>query len=152
MAADRHEPLRARRNTPFHHVFAVRGTDGLPLDLTGHTAAMQVRLYGMQPGEPLIEAAAVSTTQTHGLTLSGSSVTAYLDPIPLLFMPESGIAGRDDRFSYDLILTAPGGHFWVERWGPFDLASGVTADDRTFLLTDTGAVLTTASGDYLEAA
>ena len=148
---ERREPIRARRTTPFWHAFEVVDDDGEPLDLTGYSAALQVRLYGMQPGLPLLDLARVDDELTNGLTLSGSTVTAYSGRVELLFMPGGQRPGRDARFHYDLILTAPDGYFWVERWGPFDLADGVTADTITFLVTDTGAVLTDAAGEYLEA-
>jgi hypothetical protein len=148
----RQQNLRARRNTPFVQAFAVTDAAGTPVDLTGHTAGMQVRLYGMQPGDPMIDLGTVTTELTEGLTLSGSTVAAYIERLPLAFMPSGNVEGRDDSFVYDLIMTAPDGYSWVERWGDFDLAEGVTAEPETFLLTDTGAVLTTADGAYLEVA
>jgi hypothetical protein len=151
MADPRREPLRARRNTPFYHVFSVTDAAGAPLAMTGYSAAMQVRLYGMQPGGPLLDLLTVDTELTHGLTLSGSDVTAYGERLELAFLPAAPIAGRDVRFHYDLTLTAPDGFSWVEKWGAFDLADGVTGDSETFLTTDTGAILMTADGKYLEA-
>ena len=152
MADPRRQLVRAHRNTPFVEVFAVTDAAGAPLDLTGYSAAMQVRLYGMQPGDPLLDLSTVETALTHGLTISGSDVIAYADRIELAFMPDAPVAGVDVRFHYDLLLTAPDGYFWVERWGAFDLADGVTADPQTFLTTETGAILVTADGKYLEAA
>lgn len=145
MAEPLREDLRARRNTPFVHVFEVTG------DLTGHTAGLQVRLYGMQPGDPLLDLGMVTDDQTQGLMIDGTEVRAFADQLHLLFMPE-GRPNRDVRFFYDLILTAPDGYSWVERWGAFDVADGVTDDDYTFLTTAAGAVLTTEDGTPIEVA
>lgn len=152
MPSVRPETLRARRNTPFVHVFTVTDADGEPMDLTGHTAGMQVRLYGMQPGEPLLNLETVTTEQTDGLLISGSTVTPYVNRIDMAFMPSGNVDGRDDSFVYDLILTDPTGYSWIERWGPFEVTEGVTADAEIFLTAIDGRLLTTTVGAYLETA
>lgn len=148
MIAAAREPLRARRNTPFVYAFQVRRNDA-PLDLTGHTATMQVRLYGMAPEDPQIDLETVSVLMTEGLTIIGSTVSAFIDELTLMLMPSAHVAQRDDRFAYDLVISDPDGYSWVERWGPFDLAQGVTGEDATLIATIDGRILTTIAGDYL---
>lgn len=151
MAGQRPETIRARRNVPLVHPFTVTDAAGASMDLTGHTAGLQVRLYGMQPGDPLLDLGMVTDDQTLGLMITGSEVRAFFERIPVAFMPSGNVEGRDDRFAYDLILTAPDGYSWVERWGPFEVTEGVTGETQNFLTTETGAVLTTDDGKLIEA-
>jgi hypothetical protein len=148
--AGKEQTLYARRNTPFFETFEVLDPDGAPRDLTGHTGSMEVRLYGMQTGDPLIRLETVTVALTHGLQFIGSGeVTAYSDELQVLFLPE-GAPGADVRFSYDLVLSDADGFTWVERYGEFEVTDGVGTGAFVFLSTDTGALLTTADGALLE--
>lgn len=145
MAKNRREDLSARRNAPLVHVFSVTDDAGVAITLTGYSAIMQVRLYGMQSGDALIDYGTVAADLTHGLKISGSTVTLYSEHPQHVLLPGDG---DNARFSYDLILTAPTGHAWIERWGFFDVKDGVT-DQITILLNGSGVPLVSTAGTYL---
>jgi hypothetical protein len=54
-------PITARHNAYFAQEFQFRDADGQLIDLTGHTGRMQVRQYGAQPGDAIIDLNSVSS-------------------------------------------------------------------------------------------
>lgn len=139
--------LEARRNTPFSKEWPfTEETTGDPLDFTGATVAMQVRMYGAQAGAALIDLVEVGTAQTEGLTVDAGSILCWIDQTSLLFLP-TGKPGADVVFQYDLVVQLPDEVAEVWAYGTFTVTPGVT--DRLIILTNESNVPLTGDGAYL---
>ena len=138
--------LVARRNAPLAFEWpAFTDEAGAPVDFTGATLAMQVRQYGAQAGEPLVDLGAPSVSD-EGVSASGGVLSVYLDQAPLNVLPRKG-NGQNDVFRYDLLVTLSGGVAEVWAQGDFTVKPGVT--DRLGLrITDTGDYRVTDDGAY----
>lgn len=143
------EVLVARRNAPFARDWPFVDEAGDPLDLTGATARMQVRLYGAQPGSSLINLVPVVDDLTEGLTVSTGLIGCYIEELSLAFLPEGG-AGDAVNFVWDLVVTLPGQPAEVWLQGPFTVKPGVT-NRNLFLVDGSGAFLTDPTGALLTA-
>lgn len=147
MAQPLRRDLTARRNAPFAEVWTFTEEDGTPVDFTGATVTMQVRLYGAQPGDALVDLAAVGTALTEGLVVSAGQVAVFIDSTTLAFLPGSS-PGATDKFEYDLKVKRTGIVAELWRYGLFSLKPGVT--DRTFILaTEADDFLLAETGAYL---
>ena len=101
---------------------------GLPLDLTGYTARLQVRQYGFQAGDPMIALDQVSALG-EGLFFiepKAGRLVIQIAPETLDTLPPPGKAGASVRYVYDLVLTGPDGiaEVWME--GDFIIQPGKT--------------------------
>jgi len=99
-----------------------------PQDLTGWTAAMQVRLYGLAGGSALISLGTV-TTAVEGVRIieaTGGQIEIRITDATLETLPAAGKAGAAVTFSYDLLLTDPTGVEAVYARGDFIVQPGVT--------------------------
>jgi hypothetical protein len=97
-------------------------------DLTGWTAALQVRLYGLAGGAALISLATV-TTAVQGIRLvepAAGQMEIRITDATLETLPASGKAGAAVTFSYDLLLTDPTGLEQPYAYGDFIVQPGVT--------------------------
>ena len=97
-------------------------------DLTGWTAALQVRLYGLAGGAALISLATV-TTAIEGIRLvepTAGQMEIRITDATLETLPASGKAGASVTFSYDLLLTDPTGLEQAYAYGDFIVQPGVT--------------------------
>jgi hypothetical protein len=97
-------------------------------DLTGWTAALQVRLYGLAGGSALISLATV-TTAIQGIRLvepTAGQMEVRITDATLEALPNTGKAGFARTFSYDLILTDPTGLEQAYAYGDFIVQPGVT--------------------------
>ena len=97
-------------------------------DLTGWTAALQVRLYGLAGGAALISLATV-TTAVQGVRFiepTAGQMEIRITDATLETLPASGKAGASVTFSYDLLLTDPAGIESVYAAGDFIVQPGVT--------------------------
>lgn len=148
------EPTRldlvARRNAPFRlddpWTFY---EDGSPIDFTGATVSMQVRLYGAAPGEPLIDLDAVGATLTEGLLLGAGTVSPFIDEATLALLPR-GKDGDTVALSYDLVVDLADRSAEVWQYGLFNVKPGVTdrlglriTDDSSYRVTDDGSIRVT---------
>lgn len=131
MAEALNRPIVARRNTPFARVFPFTDTEtDEPVDFTGATVAMQVRQYGAQPGDALIDLAEVGAELTEGLLVEEGQITVFIDRGSLADLP-GGKPGASVIFEYDLKVRLAGRveEVWAE--GSFTVKPGVT--DRRFI-------------------
>lgn len=124
-------PLRGRRNAPFAQTWTYTDADGEPLDFTGATAAMQVRHYGAQPGDSLIDLGVVTTALTQGVRIGAGTLSVFISRTALRFLP-TGRPGTDVVFTYDLVVTLPDRVAEVWSQGRFTVSPAVT--DRLGLL------------------
>lgn len=140
------EPLLARRNAPYSEAFNF-SEGGVPLDLTGAVARMQVRLYGAAPFDALIDLDTVTEDLTEGLQIVDGTITPFIAEDSLAALPK-GLPGQPTTFLYDLVVTLPGEVAEVWREGPFIVKPGVTK--RLPVLTDEdGDTLTDEDGNLL---
>lgn len=101
---------------------------GSALDLTGWTAALQVRLYGLAGGDPLIDLGTV-LTDIEGVRFSDAAngvITVRIDAATLEALPASGKAGEPATFRYDLVMTDDEGTEAVFLQGAFKVYPGIT--------------------------
>jgi hypothetical protein len=108
-------------------VDVVDGED-VPIDLTGWDMDLQVRLYGLAGGAPLLNLSKV-TSLDEGLfpiEPTDGQVVIFIFPPTLESLPVSGRAGEAARFRYDLVLTDPSGIEAVYAQGDFIVYPGVT--------------------------
>lgn len=120
--------LTARRNVPFAEQYDFADETEAPIDFTGCTATMQVRLYGNAPGDPLIDLHSVGA-DVEGVNVNDpatGSVTVRIDQTTLAAMPTGNTPNAADIFSYDLIITWPDGFSEAFMEGRFILKPGVT--------------------------
>jgi len=97
-------------------------------DLTGWSAALQVRLYGLAGGAPLIDLGTVATA-VEGIRLvepTAGQIEVRITDATLESLPTSGKAGATVTFSYDLLLTDPTGLEQAYAYGDFIVKPGVT--------------------------
>lgn len=139
--------IKARRNTPFIREWTFTDADGEPIDFTGAVVEMQVRLYGAQPGDSLIDLNEVTEDQAEGLMVEDGSIRCWIDQSTLMFLP-SGKPGSDVVFVYDLTVKQPDIVEEIWQYGTFTVTPGVT-DRMIFLTNETAAYLLTEDGAYL---
>lgn len=118
------DDVRAYRWATFAEPFPIVG-----IDLTGATAAMQVRAYPDAPGAALATATvAIGVTTDDGVTTSTLTATIAEATIEaLLPFPANGTEpGAELRLAYDIVVTtsALGKRRWIE--GAFIIVPGVT--------------------------
>ncbi|QQQ19841.1 hypothetical protein JIP62_07075 [Brevundimonas vitis] len=129
-------PITVRRNADYGATWVLADGQGYdatgtainPLDLTGYTAALQVRLYGLAAGDPLIDLGTV-TTAIEGIRFvepTAGQIEMRIDHETHDALPTSPKAGEPARFEYDLVLIAPDGTRSVYATGPFIVHPGVT--------------------------
>lgn len=125
------EPLTARRNARFDQEWEFTDNDD-PFDLTGWTGAMQLRLYGAQPGSAKVDLGNV-TSDAEGVWIREPTfgiVRVRIDQATLQSAYELLIganeAGSAARLEYDLRMTTPTGAEEVWMAGEFILEAGVT--------------------------
>jgi hypothetical protein len=107
--------------------FDASGNAVNPVDLTGYTLAMQVRLYGLAGGDPLIDLETV-TSAIEGLRIveaTAGQIEVRITDATLEALP-TGKAGASVTFSYDLLLTDPTGLEQPYAYGDFIVQPGVT--------------------------
>ena len=130
-------PLAAWRNArhveDFTFTAPAEGGGDAAYDLTGWSAAMQVRLYGAAPDDPVISLANV-TSDSEGVWIvepAEGLVRIRIDETTLAAAWNAlggGVEAGDPirGLRYDLVLTPPAGgdEVWIE--GEFTLYPGVT--------------------------
>jgi len=97
-------------------------------DLTGWTAALQVRLYGLAGGSALV-ALGVVTTAVDGVRFiepTAGQMEIRISDATLEPLPVAGKAGASVTFKYDLMLTDPTGFEQPYAYGDFIVQPGVT--------------------------
>ncbi|MGK2908565.1 MAG: hypothetical protein ACSLE1_01975 [Sphingobium sp.] len=128
--------LRGRRNAFFGQEWQFTADTELgavePVDLTGHTAFLQLRLYGAQPGSAKVNLPSVSSN------IEGVWIIAPTEGRIQVYATEASMAaaytalsggveaGANIRLQYDLVIRDPMGwdDVWVE--GDFTINPGVT--------------------------
>lgn len=127
-------PISVWRNADYAETWVIaEGFDAAgdavsPQDLTGSTFALQVRLYGLAGGDPLVSLATV-TTAIQGVRIieaAAGQIEIRITDATLEALPASGRAGASVTFSYDLVLTDPNGVESVYAQGDFIVEPGVT--------------------------
>ena len=127
-------PIEVWRNADYVETWIVAesfdasGVATGPLNLTGYTAALQVRLYGLAGGAALITLGTV-TTAIQGVRLiepTAGQMEIRITDATLETLPAAGKAGASVTFSYDLLLTDPDGVESVYAAGNFIVQPGVT--------------------------
>ena len=122
--------IRVWRNARYAEEFHFE-IDGAPYNLSGWTGAMQVRLYGAQPGDALISLASV-TSNIEGVRVvepTQGIVRVQINEATLttLWTTLGGPAEPGDAITlkYDLVMTQAGAdEVWIE--GDFIIEPGVT--------------------------
>lgn len=129
--------FRVQRNADYAETWVVADEQGYdasgnainPLDLTGWSAELQVRLYGLADGDPLIDLGTVET-DIEGIRFiepAAGQMVIRIDWDPTLEgLPVAGKAGADVAFKYDLILIDPTGLRSSYAVGTFTVPPGVT--------------------------
>lgn len=140
--------LVARRNAPFTEVWSYTAEDSeAPYDFSGATAVMQVRQYGAQAGDGLIELPETSLELTEGVLVGEGNLTVFIEEATLATLP-MGAAGAAVSFVYDLKVTLSGSVAEVWSFGTLTVTPGVT--DRLIIFTnETGAYLLDEAGLFL---
>jgi hypothetical protein len=127
-------PITVWRNAAYAETWTVAQSfdaNGVPSgvqDLTGWTAALQVRLYGLAGGSPLISIATVAAA-IEGIRFvepAAGKMEIRINDATLETLPNTGKAGDVRTFSYDLLLTDPTGLQSAYAYGAFIVQPGVT--------------------------
>ncbi|WP_156348482.1 hypothetical protein [Sphingomonas sp. Leaf23] len=124
-------PMVLRRNAPDPLVLHLEGPDG-PLDLTGYSLRLEVRLYPGQPGAPYLSATTangvivITDAAAGSVKIDWPQIADEIEALPV--GSEAGNAGepRVDTFSYDLLLFDPDGRPQAILEGPAPVPFGVT--------------------------
>jgi hypothetical protein len=119
--------LIGRRNAPFieEYVFTV---DNTPVDFTGCTATMQLRVYANAPDPALVTLNAVSS-DVEGVWISdpvNGIIQVRIDEATLFGLPTRVSTDARSAFAYDLRLTWPDGVRDVLMEGAFIVKAGTT--------------------------
>jgi hypothetical protein len=103
------------------------GTSGLPIDVSGYTARMQVR-YATRALPILLEFLDPTSAPSPDLVLErGSVIIGGADGQIQIFMPGIKTANiRPFQGVYDLVITSPGGAVRRHLEGAFHIDDGVT--------------------------
>lgn len=139
------EPITARRNVPFAAEWSF-DDEAVPVDFTGATVEMEVRLFGAQPGNALISLAEVGTEQTEGLFIGTGTIAPFIDALTLALLPAAPLAGGNAVFAYDLRVDLADRPSEIWRQGQFIVKPGVTDPFGVIRITESGAIRTTESG------
>lgn len=118
--------LPLRRNTPYNEEYQFAAPDGSLVDFTGYTAAVQIRIYGGQPGPALLSLGTV-VDDSEGLRLLDINTWRIrIDEASLADLPGADEAGDAVRFEWDWVFTDQAGveSAWME--GAAVLKPGVT--------------------------
>lgn len=146
MAVPLTRDLVGRRNAPLAWEWAgIVDDEGVPVDFTAaEDVRMQVRLYGAQPGDPLIDLGPVEAALTEGLILGVGSIQGFIDEASLAILPEKA-PGEAVRFAFDVLVDLAGvvPEVWVE--GCLTVEAGVT-DRLGIRITETDAYRVTEGG------
>lgn len=127
-------PITVWRNADYAETWVIAesfdasGNAVNPVDLTGYTFAMQVRLYGLAGGSALISLATV-TTAVQGIRIveaTAGQIEVRITDTTLEALPAAGKAGASVTFAYDLLLTDPTGFEQAYAYGAFIVQPGVT--------------------------
>jgi hypothetical protein len=148
MAVPERRDLVARRNAPFAEEWTFTDEAGDPVDFTGASVSMQVRLYGAQAGTALVDLSDGVAALTEGLIADEGVVTVFIDEATLKVLPQ-GRTGEDVVFEYDLRVDLADRVEEVWSYGSFTLKPGVT--DRLFMLIAGAGNYLVAAGKYLVA-
>lgn len=92
------------------------GEEQLPVDLTGHTARMQIRWAAAACGEPLL-----SLTDEDGIELGGEEGS-----IKVTITAEQSAALPAGKLVYDLEVVSPSGEVTAIAWGTLNVLGNVT--------------------------
>lgn len=126
-------PIEVWRNADYAETWVIAesfdaaGNAVNPVDLTGYTLALQVRLYGLAGGSALISLTTV-TAAVQGIRIieaTGGQIEIRITDTTLEALP-AGKAGAAVTFSYDLIVTDPTGLEQPYAYGDFIVQPGVT--------------------------
>lgn len=127
-------PLTVWRNADYAETWVIAesfdnaGDAVNPVDLSGYTLALQVRMYGLAGGDALISLTTV-TTATEGVRIveaTAGQVEIRITDATLETLPEPGKPGSSVSYVYDLVLTDPTGLRQVYAEGAFIIQPGVT--------------------------
>ena len=119
-----------RANVPFIFEVTVYKS-GLPYDLTGHVATMQVRRY---EGDPAAAQASLvmAAEGSQGICFKTAHATSCVIRVQIneaTLQAFTGLSATGDvtHYEYDLVLADAGGVQQIIMAGDFDLSKGVTA-------------------------
>lgn len=110
--------LTAQQNADFDTVITYKDANGNPINLTGYTAQMQVRISYSE------STAAVSLTNGSGITLGGSAGTVTIH-IPAT---TTATLQAPKIYVYDVRLVSSGGNVYRILEGDFYVSPAVTRD------------------------
>lgn len=125
-------PLALRRNVPSAQRLEMSDIDGSPVDLTGATLAMQVRLYDGAVGDPLLTVStangriAIDPLDHSAVTIDWPGVVAAIRAMPSGAEAGDPTRRRRDVYAYDLVVTWPDGSRQVLLEGTVPVSFGVT--------------------------
>ena len=106
--------IKCLQNETFQRTLTYKDSNGDPIDLSGYTAALQVRKDYNSP-------AVVSLTHSSGLTLGGAAGT-----IAIVINATATAALEAQTHYYDLVITSSGGIATRILEGKFDVVQGIT--------------------------
>lgn len=129
-------PLALRRNA----VAAMRlvlftldeGGAEVPMDLTGYSLRLQVRLYQGQQGAPLLDLSTgngqieITTAASGEVVIDWPAILALIAALPTSAEAGDPAQPRVDTFAYDLLLIAADGSAQAILEGPVPISFGVT--------------------------
>ena len=106
--------IKCLQNETFQRTLTYKDSNGVAIDLSGYTAALQVRRdYNTAP--------VISLTESAGLTLGGAAGT-----IVITIAPTATAALEANTHLYDLVLTTGAGVKTRILEGKFDVVQGIT--------------------------
>lgn len=125
-------PVRAWRNATWGEEWQFTDDAGDPVSLVGYSARAQVRLYGAQAGDAVIDLLPV-TSAVQGVWISDPlngrvQIRADQDSLQSAYEALMGDTepGASIMLTWDLLMTLPGGDREVWAQGAFEINPGVT--------------------------
>lgn len=120
--------ITLRRNAPFVEEWSFADAKGSPIDLTGWSGELQLRLYGAAAGDALVALATVPA-DIEGLRFLADDPTVVRVEIAeatIAPLPAGAEAGDVAVFVYDLVLIDPTGFRQPFREGSAIVLPGVS--------------------------
>ena len=125
-------PLALRRNAPESLRLVLQDSVG-PIDLTGYSVKLQLRLYPGAPGDalltlasPLVSGIDMSAAATGAVELNWPMFASAIAALPTTAELGDPSKPTIDTFAYDLLVTDTEGQQQVILEGPVNLSFGVT--------------------------
>ena len=116
-----------RKNAPWDQELTITDTEGVAVDITGWTFAMQVRLYEGAGGAALIDLATV-VTAIEGIQITDAAageIVIRIDEASLEALPAQDGENKPATFRHDIEVD-DGTDEFIAAYGTFTVYTGVT--------------------------